>query len=157
MASLAYLLAVVLDPVQAALVLAIVLAYRGPHPVIVGGTVAARGPHPVIVGGTVAAAASEAIMVAAASGYPWGEFVLPRLVACLMQAAVLHWIVVRAIPRPSEAGDTARRGLWRLGMINRLPSPAVAAVGRPQERSQSQRLAHMRAYVRRRLARLRGR
>jgi hypothetical protein len=143
MASLAYLLAVALDPVQAALVLAIVLAYRG--------------PHPVIVGGTVAAAASEAIMVAAASGYPWGELVLLRLVACLMQAAVLHWIVVRAIRRPSEAGGTARRGLWGLGMINRLPSLAVAAVGRPQERSRAQRLAHMRAYVRRRLTRLRGR
>jgi hypothetical protein len=133
MAGLAYLLAVFLDPVQAALVLAIVLAYRG--------------PQPVIVAGTVAAAVSEAIMVAAASGYPWGEFVLPRLVACLMQAAVLHWIV-RAIRRLSEAGGAARHGLWRLGTINRLA--AVAAVGRPQEHS-------LGAYVRRCLARLRGR
>ena len=141
MASLAYLLAVFLDPVQAALVLAIVLAYRG--------------PQPVIVTGMVAAAVSETIMVAAASGYTWGELILPRLVACLMQAAVLHWIV-RAILRPSEAGGTARRGLSWLG-INWLP--AVAAFGRPQERSQARRLApwHMRAYVRRRLARLRKR
>ncbi len=143
MASLAYLLAVFLDPVQAALVLAIVLVYRG--------------PQPVIVAGAVAATASETIMVAAASGYTWGELILPRLVACLMQAAVLHWIV-RAILRLSEAGGTARRGLSWLG-INWLPTNPAAAVGRPQDRSQAQRPApwHMRAYVRRRLYRLRQR
>lgn len=34
----------------------------------------------------------------------------------------------------------AYRGLWRLGMINRLP-PAVAPVAQPQERSRAQCLA----------------
>jgi hypothetical protein len=138
MASLAYLLAVFLDPVQAALVLAAVLVYRG--------------PHPVFVAGAVAAAVSETIMVA--SGYAWGEFVLPRLAACLMQAAVLNWLV-RAILRAGEAGGAARRALAWLG-IDWFPTKPATAGARPQHRSQAQRLApwNMRAYVRRRLYRL---
>jgi hypothetical protein len=140
MASLAYPLAVLLDPVQSALVLAIVLVYRG--------------PQPVIVAGVTAAAASETIMVVAASGYTWGEVMLPRLAACLMQAAVLHWIVT-AILRMREPRDAARRGLSWLG----ITPPAGPAFGGLQKRSRAQRLApwHMRAYVRRRLARLRRR
>jgi hypothetical protein len=117
MAMLEFLLAALLDPVQAALVLVLVLAYRG--------------PMPILVAAVTAAVASETITALAASDYAWGEAMVPRLVSSLAQAAVLCWIVSL---------------VW----------PGRAA---PQDATRPFRLApwHMRAFVRRRLLRLRER
>lgn len=84
----------VLDPVQAGIVLAIILIYRG--------------TLPIIVAGVIAAVASETVMALAADGYVWGEFILPRVVSSLMQAAVLCWIV-RAV-RSIRVGGVASTG-----------------------------------------------
>ena len=65
MATLEFLLAALLDPVQAALVLVAVLAYRG--------------PLPVLVAAAAAVIASETIMGLAAADYTWGEAIAPRL------------------------------------------------------------------------------
>ncbi len=121
MATLEFLLAAVLDPVQAALVLVIVLAYRG--------------PLPIPVAAVLAAVVTETIMVLAADDYTWGELLSPRLVSSLMQAAVLCWAVRRVWPGRA----------------------ATAQQGAEPHSPRSSRLApwHMRAFVRRRLARLR--
>jgi hypothetical protein len=136
MATLAFLLAAFLDPVQAALVLAIVLGYRG--------------PQPILIAAAVAATASETIMMLAAADYTWGELVVPRLASSLMQAAVLcpavrlirkHWM---GLARP----DSERLQGSPLTTLRSLMTGAA-----------THRLApwHMRAYVRRRLIRLRSR
>lgn len=139
MATLAFLFAAFADPVQAALVLAIVLAYRG--------------PQPVAVAGATAAAVSETVVVLAADGYTWGELIAPRLVASLMQAALLVWIV-RLVRHARPVTDTA-------GNAGRFADATRAAFGGSASVAVSiaQRLApwHMRAYVRRRVARLRSR
>jgi|SRR5262245_10102326 hypothetical protein len=120
MVMLEFLLAALLDPVQAALVLAIVLAYRG--------------PLPILAAAAAAAVASETIMASAGADYTWGEMLAPRLVSSLAQAAVLCWIV--GLAWPGRAGSASQ--------------PSVA---------RSSRLApwHVRAFVRRRLVRLRER
>jgi hypothetical protein len=79
MAILGFVLAAFLDPIQAGIVLGVVLAYRG--------------PLPVIVAAVAATILSETIMALAADDYVWGEFVAPRLVSSLMQGAVLCWAV----------------------------------------------------------------
>src|SRR5262245_18498572 len=76
MVTVAFLLAAFLDPVQAALVLAVLLLYRG--------------PQPILVAAAAAAVASETVIMLAAADYMWGELIAPRLVASLMQA-VLIW------------------------------------------------------------------
>ena len=148
MVTLAFLLAAFLDPVQAALVLAILLIYRG--------------PQAVLVAAAVAAAASETAIMLASFDYVWGELIAPRFAASLMQAALLSWIVGSI--RPGRAGPHAQ---WSL---RRLASHVIAAIGVGLEaaagvlasraaRFSVQRLApwHMRAYVKRRLMRLRSR
>jgi uncharacterized membrane protein YeaQ/YmgE (transglycosylase-associated protein family) len=94
MATLSFVLAAFLDPVQAGLVLAVILVHRG--------------SLPVIVAGIIAALVSETVMALAADGYVWGEFILPRAVSSLMQAAVLCWIVraVRSIRAGGGVGPT---------------------------------------------------
>jgi hypothetical protein len=118
MAMLEFLFAALLDPVQAALVLVIVLAYRG--------------PVPVPVAAVAAVVASETITALAAADYTWGEMIVPRLLSSLAQAALLCWLVGliwsgRAAPQPHTV-RVSRAGSW-----------------------------HMRAFVRRRLMRLRER
>jgi hypothetical protein len=134
MATFAFLLAALLDPVQAALVLGIVLVYRG--------------PLPVLAAAAAAAVASETIVVLAAFDYTWGELIVPRFVSALLQAAAICWLVglVRSIrwggqatpATPPVPGDTAGLGSLLAG-------------------TERQRLApwHMRAYVWHRLQRLR--
>ena len=95
MATLAFVLAAFLDPVQAGVVLAVILVHRG--------------ALPVVVAGVFAAVVSETVMALAADAYVWGEFILPRVVSSLMQAAVLCWIV-RAV-RPG--GGVASTGEGR--------------------------------------------
>jgi hypothetical protein len=95
MATLAFLLAAFLDPVQAGIVLAVVLVHRG--------------PLPVIVAGVAAAAVSETVMALAADGYTWGELIAPRMVASLLQATALWW-VVRLVRSMRMGGSTAARG-----------------------------------------------
>jgi hypothetical protein len=79
MAMLEFLPAALLDPIQAALVLAVVLVWRG--------------PAPVPIAAVAAAVASETVMALAAADYTWGEMMVPRLVSSLVQAALLCWIV----------------------------------------------------------------
>jgi len=88
MATLAFVLAAFLDPVQAGIVLGVILVHRG--------------PLPIIVAGAIAAVVSETVMVLAADDYMWGELIAPRVVSSLLQAAVLCWLV-RFI-RPSRIG-----------------------------------------------------
>jgi len=92
-ATLAFVLAAFLDPVQAGIVLAFVLVHRG--------------PQPIVVAGVVAAVVSETVMALAADGYMWGELIVPRAVSSLMQAAVLCWLI-RLI-------QLARRGVAPIG------------------------------------------
>jgi hypothetical protein len=137
MVMLAVLVATFLDPVQAALVLTILLLYRG--------------PQPVLVAAAAAAAASETVIMLAAVDYTWGELIAPRLAASLMQAVLLGWIV--RLIRPSTADAGARSGR------RRLAASVMGALGSLAAGSPAQRLApwHMRSYVRRRLIRLRSR
>jgi hypothetical protein len=137
MATLAFLLAALLDPVQAALVLVIVLVYRG--------------PQPILVAATVAAAVSETIILMAAFDYTWGELIVPRLASSLVQAAALCWLV--GLVRPTRPDEDPRQ------RAKQFPSEAAAALGSVPTGSASPRLApwHMRAYVRHRLRRLRRR
>jgi hypothetical protein len=88
---LQFLPAALLDPVQAALVLAVVLAWRG--------------PAPIPVAAVAVAVASETVMVLAAADYTWGEMMVPRLVSSMVQAALLCRIA--GLVRPSR--DTPRQ------------------------------------------------
>jgi hypothetical protein len=138
MATLAFLVAACLDPVQAALVLVFVVAYRG--------------YQPILVAGAAAALVTETTMALAASGYVWGELIAPRLVAALIQAAVslLAVRIVRGLAR--SAG-----GVMGFG---RLSSGArTAALEALESPSAPRRIApwHVRSYVRRHFCRLRRR
>jgi hypothetical protein len=109
MAMLEFLPAALLDPVQAALVLAIVLAWRG--------------PAPIPVAAVAVAVASETVMVLATADYTWGEMMVPRLVSSLVQAALLCWIVglvrsSRGAPRPQTAG-ASRLTPWHMRALVR--------------------------------------
>jgi hypothetical protein len=77
MTTLEFVLAAFLDPVQAGIVLALLLMHRG--------------PQPVAVAGVLAALFAETAMALAADAYSWGELIAPRLLSSLMQAAVLVW------------------------------------------------------------------
>jgi hypothetical protein len=102
MAMLDFLLAALLDPAQAALVLAAVLAYRG--------------PLPVPVAAITATVASETIMALAAADYLWGEMVAPRLVSSLAHAVLLCWIVGLIRPRRAASGQqrVSRLAPWHM-------------------------------------------
>jgi hypothetical protein len=93
MAMLDFLHAALLDPVQAALVLVVVLAYSG--------------PLRLAVAAVAASVVSETIMAIAGAGYTWGEMMAPRLASSLAQAAVLCWIV--GAIRPGRAGGASRQ------------------------------------------------
>jgi hypothetical protein len=136
MAMLAFLLATLLDPVQAALVLAAVLLYRG--------------PQPILVAGAAAAAVSETVTVMAAVDYTWGELLVPRFAASLVQAAALWWLV-RLMRQARPGGDAPQARGGRSLKRPRRPCD------RSQRALQGHRFApwHMRAYVRRLLRRLR--
>ena len=79
MATLAFILASFLDPIQAGIVLAILCLNQG--------------PLPIIVTAAIVAVASDTVMALAAPGYVWGELIAPRLISALMQAAILYWII----------------------------------------------------------------
>jgi hypothetical protein len=93
MVMLEFLHAALLDPVQAALVLVVVLAYGG--------------PLRLVVAAIAASVISETIMAVAGAGYTWGEMMAPRLVSSLAQAAVLCWIV--GAIWPGRAGDASQQ------------------------------------------------
>jgi hypothetical protein len=137
MVTLAFLIAAFLDPFQAALVLAILLLYRG--------------PQPILIAAATAAAVSETVIMLAAVDYAWGELIVPRLAASLMQAVLLAWIV-------RLARTVAARAVAGL-RVQRLANGVMAALGSLAASFPPQRLApwHMRAFVRRRLIRLRNR
>jgi hypothetical protein len=137
MATLSFLLAAALDPVQAAIVLAVLIIYRG--------------PQPIILAGATATLAAETLLALAAVHYTWGEVVAPRLVASLIQAALLCWLI-RLFGRLRVTG-VARSG------VGAFSSPPVASLRSLSTRSTLHRPApwHMRAYVRRRIYRLRSR
>jgi uncharacterized membrane protein YeaQ/YmgE (transglycosylase-associated protein family) len=139
MATLSFVLAAFLDPIQAGIVLAVVLVHRG--------------ALPVIVAGVVAAVVSESIMALAADDYMWGEFVAPRLVSSLMQAAVLCWVVrwVRSLraggsAAPAGAGGSAGNAAAAFGSLGGRGALPHASRTPP---------LHARAHLRRRMGRLR--
>jgi hypothetical protein len=137
MVELAFLIAALLDPVQAVLVLAVVLLYRG--------------PQPVLMAAAAAATVAETVTAMAGVHYTWGEMLVPRLAASLAQAAVLWWLV-RLIRQGRAGADAAARAA-------QVPGEATAALGPFSQGSAVHRFApwHMRAYVRRRMLRLRSR
>jgi hypothetical protein len=96
MATLAFLLAAFLDPVQAALVLVVALAYRG--------------PLPILVAGATAALVAETFMLLVFADYPWGQWIAPRLVAALWQAVILCWV---AASLRHHVGRFVKRGAGR--------------------------------------------
>jgi hypothetical protein len=131
MVTLAFLVAACLDPVQAALVLVVVVAWRG--------------PQPVLVAGAAAALATETVMALAASGYVWGELIAPRLVASLLQAVAL--VVAVRIVRTAARSTAAALGGGRLaqgGAALQAPPPAPPPAA-PW---------HMRSYAARRISEL---
>jgi hypothetical protein len=132
-------MAACLDPVQAALVLALVVVYRG--------------PLPTVVAGSAAALIAETVMALAADGYVWGELFAPRLVAALLQAVAavaLVWAVRQVARRTGVAlGLLAPRGAdadrtAAMPAAREEPPAAVAPLGLA--------LWHMRAYARRRIS-----
>src|SRR5262245_17959249 len=117
MVILAFLLAAFLDPVQAALVLAVLLVYRA---------------APLILAPAAAAgAASETVIMLATSDYMWGELIVPRLAASLMQA-VLIWWMIRLV---GQLWSGAEAGAQRLG------GSVMAALGSLTASTAAQRLA----------------
>jgi hypothetical protein len=116
MAMLAFLLATLLDPVQAALVLAAVLLYRG--------------PQPILVAGAAAAAVSETVTVMAAVDYTWGELLVPRFAASLVQAAALWWLVrLMRQARPGGDAPQARGGPFAEEATAALRSLSAGSAG----------------------------
>ena len=79
METLAFIVAAFLDPLQAGIVLAVLCLYQR--------------PMPILVAALVAVVASETIMAFAGPGYLWGELIIPRLLASLLQASTLYWVV----------------------------------------------------------------
>lgn len=142
MTILSFLLAACLDPVQAALVLAIVLAYRG--------------SQPVMVSGVAAALITEAVMVLAVPDYAWKVSISPRIVSAIIQAAVLLGCV-------RGAGWSARRMAAWLRLADDRGSDDAASTAGPSVAVGMQdgdsRLAawHMRGCTRRRVHKLRFR
>jgi hypothetical protein len=144
MSTLAFVLDVLaafLDPVQAGIVLAVVLVHRG--------------PLPVIVAGAVAALVSETVLALAADAYTWGELVAPRMVSALLQAAVLYWVVrwVRSIRTgigASQAGPRGSAGNAAAMLGSLAGGGALPHAGRTPP-------GHVRAYMGRRIGRLRVR
>jgi hypothetical protein len=104
MAMFEFLPAALLDPVQAALVLAVVLVWRG--------------PAPIPVAAVAVAVASETVMALAAADYTWGEMMVPRLVSSMLQAALLCWVVGLVRPGPGaprqQAARSSRLTPWRM-------------------------------------------
>ena len=137
MATLAFVLAACVDPVQAGLVLAIILVHRG--------------PQPILVAAAVAAVVSETASVLVADEHAWGELLAPRAVASLLQAAILAWLV-RFIRQSRTGGDVAQA---EAGAASGNATASLAAEPPPPV----SRIApwHMRTYVRRRLKKLRSR
>lgn len=133
MATLTFVLAAFLDPVQAAIVLAVVLVHRG--------------PQPIIVAGVIAGVVSETVMALAADGYVWGELIAPRLVSALMQAAVLCWIL-RVVRPGLGRGAVGPRGA---GRARGSPAQTFASLGGGGPLPSRPAPWHMRAYVRRRM------
>jgi hypothetical protein len=90
-------------------------------------------------------------MLLAVDEHAWGELIAPRLAASLMQAALLGWIV-RLVRHASPGTDTRNAGRFADAARATMESASVAV-------SIARRLApwHMRAYVRRRVERLRSR
>jgi type VI protein secretion system component VasK len=134
MATLAFLVAACLDPVQAALVLAILVAYRG--------------SQPIMLAGVVAAVVSETVMMLAVSGYVWGELIAPRVVAALLQAAVLFWCVsiVRSAARSASAALGGSR-LSSSGGTASLEAQTIDAQGSRPGRLAAWRIgSHARRY-----------
>jgi hypothetical protein len=141
MATIAFLLAACLDPIQAALVLAIAGVYRG--------------PLPILVAGTAAAAASEAVMALAANDYALGELLAPRLVAALLQAVAAVWAI--RLLRGVAKGGLARPDV---GPVSEASGDAAtfAPLGAFAARSARRlSLTHALAFVRRRIDGLRHR
>jgi hypothetical protein len=87
----------------------------------------------------------------AAVDYTWGELLAPRLAASLAQAAALWWLV-RLMRQARAGGDAPQTG-------EPFAGEATAVLGSLSAGSAGHRFApwHMRAYVRRRLRRLRMR
>jgi len=137
MVTLAFLIAACLDPVQAALVLALVIAYRG--------------PLPIVAAGAAGALITETVMMLAAPDYVWGELIAPRLVAALAQAAVAV-LAVWAVRGAARSAGAA------LGIGWLATDGGSAALDALEPRPVSARMAlwHMRSYARRRISELRG-
>jgi hypothetical protein len=62
---------------------------------------------PILVAALVAVVASETIMAFAGPGYMWGELIAPRLLAALLQASTLYWVVRFVLRRVHR--DTAEQ------------------------------------------------
>ena len=92
METLAFIVAAFLDPLQAGIVLAVLCLYQR--------------PMPILVAALVAVVASETIMAFAGPGYLWGELIIPRLLASLLQASTLYWVVRLSLPCTDVATAT---------------------------------------------------
>jgi hypothetical protein len=102
MATLGFVLAAFLDPIQAGIVLGVVLVYRG--------------ALPVIVAGLCAALVLETVRTLAAADHAWGDLIVPHMISALAQAAVLWWVVrwLRSLRSGGSATPTrGRRALPR--------------------------------------------
>jgi len=133
-------LVVFLDPLQAGIVLALVLLHRG--------------LLSVIVAGVVAAVVSETVMALAADGYTWGELFAPRMVASLLQGAVL-WGVVRLVRSMRIGGSTAARGAGGGVAGNAVATLGSLGGGAALPGAPHAQPLHARAHLRRRASRLR--
>lgn len=134
MATLAFLVAALLDPVQAALVLALMLAYRG--------------PQPVLVAAAATAAISETVTVMAGIDYSWGEMLAPRLTAALVQAGALWWLM--KLVRQALSG--ARPATSAAQLTSEAPPPSGTFTA--EQVGQRSAAWEMRAYIRRHVQRL---
>jgi hypothetical protein len=98
METLAFIVAAFLDPLQAGIVLAVLCLYQR--------------PMPILVAALVAVVASETIMAFAGPGYLWGELIVPRLLAALLQASTLYWVVrfvLRRVYRDAQPSNQKHR------------------------------------------------
>lgn len=98
METLAFIVAAFLDPLQAGIVLAVLCLYQR--------------AMPILAAALVAVVASETIMAFAGPGYLWGELLVPRLLAALLQASTLYWVVrfvFRRVHRQAEPSDQKHR------------------------------------------------
>ena len=68
-----------------------------------------RGPLPIIVAAGITTVLSETLISLATQAYTWGELLTPRLIASLMQAALLYWVVRAIGQRIAPSGGTGRR------------------------------------------------